>query len=269
MNTKKNIKKNNQIIKMFETIRESSILEYDEINPNEYISVDHFLRIFNAKYHGDIQLPNFEGPAVTVNKSGYGYVVLPPSDCFDNNMDYIYKISQDIVKLDNKVKGWVIDLRCNGGGSIMVFMLFALIFIPSEYEGLLFSMIKDSDDILFDLSVYNGTLYMRIKYLQGIEVFDIKEKLRRLKNTKNVKILVDEKSGSASEYISLILKSFGAKVYGAHESTMGLLNMSMGYIIDESTSIFFPNAYVYGKDNFKNNIYLTTEKNIKSEFLLP
>jgi len=269
MNTKKINKKNEQIIKVFEKIRELSVFEYPDIDPNTYISVEHFIRLFTQKYHSQYLLPSIELPNVTVNKSGYGYAVFPPSYSFSDNNREIYKISKSISKLDSKVKGWVIDLRSNGGGNVISYVLFSLIFISTDFEGQLVSIIKQEDDIILDLNLYNDILFIRHKYDQQIMSIEIKDRLKRLKNTKNIKILVDKNSGSASEFLCILLHSFGAKIYGEHDTTLGLLNLSVGYIIDEYITIFFPNAVVYNKDKLKNNVYITTTKNIKPEFLLP
>ena len=269
MNTKKINKKNTQIMKAFDKIREFSILEYPDIDPNNYISLEHFLRLFNQKYHSPAVLQTLEMPEVTINSHGYGYVVFPSSSSFNNDSNIIYKLSKQLSKIENKVKGWIIDLRGNGGGNIFIFSLFALIFIPSDFEGQLLSIIRHEDDIILDINVYDDILHMRHKYDQFITSTGIKDNLKRLKNIKNIKILVDKNTGSASEYVAIILKSFGAKIYGEHDTTMGLLNITVGYIIDEYITLFFPNSSVYNKDNFKNEVYINTDKKIKPEFLLP
>ena len=262
--------KNRQILKIFNKIKEHSLHEYDDINPDEYISPEQFIRLFSFKHYPfeNIYLNN-EKPKVIINKNGYGYISFPQPSLYDDNIEELFKLSQNIIKIEHKVKGWIIDLRSNTGGTELCFLLLIIIFIDIEYEGLLYSIIKNDNDIITDASIYNNTLFLRSKYAQQPRIYNIKDKLHRVKNKKNIKIIVDQYTGSGSEYVCLVLKSFGAKIYGEQDKTLGVLNLTSGYLIDDVISIHFPNAHVYDKNNLKNNIYIESIKNIKSQYLLP
>jgi C-terminal processing protease CtpA/Prc len=260
--------KNKQILKIFNKIRQQSVIEYDDINPDEYISVPHFIRLFSLYNHNNTS-HNKELPKLVKNKHGYGYIVLPPSRLYNNMDSYIYALSNNMAKIEKNVRGWIIDLRGNDGGSVYCFMLFILIFVDINYEGLLCSIIKGNNDIVADYSFYNNSLILRNKYEQMPTVINIKNELHRTSNNKNIKILVDKFTGSGSEYVCLVLKSFGAKIYGTDDKTYGLLNLTAGYLLDDSITLYFPNAFVYDKNNLKHNIYIDSTKNIKPDFLLP
>lgn len=262
-------KKNKAIMNIYNKIKKISLHEYDDINPEEYISPEHFVRLFTTSDKFAISTFWNEKPNVVVNKAGYGYIVFPPPSLFDNNINEIDKLSSKISKIENKVKAWVIDLRSNFGGFEHLFQYFVSIFIPDDYEGILYSIIKGDNDILHDVSIYNNDIINRQKYSQSISVHHIKKELIRTKIKKNIHVLVNDKTASGGEFVCLILKSFGAKIYGSTDKTSGALNMTSGYILDEHISVHFPNAFIYDKNNLKHNIYIESSLDIKKKFLLP
>jgi len=265
-----NNKKNNKILSIFNKMKQISAVEYpDTINPNEYTSVEQFIRIFTNHYHG----PGFgtsveENITVVLNSKNYGIITMPASKAFKHDDKTIFNLSKLIAKMEPKVKGWVIDLRSNTGGSINVFALFSLIFIPKEYEGILWTIMKSNNDILHEASTYNDVLYLRYKYSQNMHVINL-NKLHRTKNNNEIVILVDQYSFSGSEFVCLILKSFGAKIYGNFDQSGGALNLSCGYLVTDDMNMYFPNAFVYDKNNLKHYIYLETSGEIKDKYLLP
>lgn len=262
--------KNKEILKIFNTIRKYSLYQYDDIDPDNYISPQHFLRLFYSKYHPEIgTMDNFEKPQVTINSKGYGYIVFPPSSRFKDNYKEISKVSKSIVDLDEQAKGWVIDMRGNTGGAMDIFLLFITIFIPIKYQGTIFSLVKDDNDIIEHIGLYDNILYMRSKYSQYTHSFHLKDTIHRLTSKKQIYILVDNSTGSGSEYLCMVLKSFGAKICGSSENTRGILNLTVGYIIDDVLSIYFPNAFVYDKNNLKQDIYIKPDKEISPKYLLP
>lgn len=266
-----NNKKNSKILQIFKKIKEHSVDDYpDEIDPNKYLSVEQFIRILTFTY-GDKRFGTSlkENIQVAINKHKYGIIVLPSSKAFNDDENKIYELSKMLKKMDSKVKGWVIDLRSNTGGNLFIFALFTLIFIPGDYNGLIWSLMRSESEIISDVSIYNGILYMRQKYDQFVYSGNFENKLIRIGNNKRIKILIDDCTVSGPEFICLVLKSFGAKIYGDVNKSGGALSMTVGYIIDNDISMFFPNAYVYDKNNLEHNIYLETSNNIKSKYLLP
>lgn len=265
-------KKNKEIIKIFEIMRENSIIEYEDIDPNNYMSPNHFLRLFYAKYSPmyDLLPPsNVEKPQVAINKYGFGYIVLPQPIFFKNSSKEIGKLSKKLLEIENQIKGWVIDLRSNTGGLEYIYLLFIMIFVPIKYQGLLFSLIKDDDNIIHDVSVYNGVLHMRNKYNQSTSSIVLKNVISRLTKKRKINILVDKLTGSGSEYVCLVLKSFGAQICSEDESTLGILNLTVGYLINDVLSMYFPNAHVYDRNKIKQDIYIKVDKKIKPQYLLP
>lgn len=266
-----NNKKNNKILAIFKKMKEISDIEYpDEINPNEYTSVEQFIRVFTNQNHGvSFGTELKEKINVCINSHKYGIVTMPASKLFEDNVNDIYKLSKMVTKMEPKVKGWVLDLRSNTGGRIDIFSLFALIFIPQSYDGVLWTIMKSNNDILAEVSVYNNSLFMRYKYTQHTSVIDLEGKLFRVGNDKKVVVLVDQYSYSGSEFVCLILKSFGAKIYGDLNKSGGALNLTAGYLVSNDVTMFFPNAFVYDKNNLKHYIYLETSGKIKDKFFLP
>lgn len=262
------MKKNKKILEIFNTIKSISVIDpIEEINPNDYVTVEQFIRIYmcnNNRIYFSIH--NAETIEYSINKNNYCVIAFPPSDKFNHDCKEIFKFANRLKKLeqsDQYIRGYVIDLRSNTGGDSLIFSLFGLIFIDPDYEGLLYTVKKETnenkEDILFDHTVVNNNLIMRRKYSQDVNSFNI-SKLYRVKNNKNIKILLDNYSASGSEFLSMMLKSFGAKLYGIHDKSAGALNITVSYLLNNGITLRFPNAYIYDRNNLQHNIYLETKK---------
>lgn len=260
--------KNKKIINTLNLIKKYSVNTYpDDIDPNEHLSEEQFIRILTHNYN-DFGASLKEPIRIAINKHKYGIIVLPPSDAFNDDENEIYKLSKFLSKIESEVKGWVIDLRSNTGGAVHIFALFITIFLSEDYEGILWSIKKNNNDVIQDVSITHDMLHIRIKYQQYASSYEF-GKLVRLKENKKIKILIDEYSMSGSEFVCLVLKSFGAKIYNSSNRSGGALNRSAGYLVDPNISMYFPNAYIYDKNNLKNDIYIESAKTIKKKYFLP
>lgn len=261
-------KKNKDILKIFNIMKNLSILEYEDIDPEEYISVEHFLRIISYKYNkysNSLSYP--ETIQYRINRNNYCVICIPSLDYNNTTHSMIYELSKKLVKIDKDIKGWVIDLRSNTGGVGILFMLFMMIFIDTDYNGLLYSIKKDNDEIIHDCTVDNNILYTRNIYQQYVHKISLSN-LERVKN-KKIKILIDNYSASGAEYVAIILESFGAVIYGNHDKSLGALNLTSSFLIEGGITLYFPNAHFYDKNNLKHNIYLEISKPINKKYLLP
>ena len=253
------------ILNFYEKLKNQSAIKIDDkINPREYVSFEQFIKIINIKYYDCFfsffdSLKN-ESPFVKLNKYNYGYVYLPSIE-----YEHINKFYNDIKRFDQKYepKKWIIDLRGNYGGLIQSHIEIIIPFI--KIKGRLLSLKrKNLNELSLDVVINNDDyLKLRMESGQNDYTTDIL-KVYRVINNDDINILVDESTASAAEFIAIILKKLGAKIYG--KKTMGLTNLFLGHIF-KNVSLYFPISSFYDENLHEDGIHPDFNE-IKKEFYL-
>lgn len=297
--------KNNNIREVYNLIRNNYYkeIEIPNFNPDDYISIDHFLKIISVMYlkndrHFNAYKPIYytEVPLGCVNSHNQGYLYIPRTDYYMSK-ETCYRfiecahraISQ--LKIRN-IRDYVIDLRCNSGGLILLFIGCLCSFIKTR--GVLGTGIDSKGNekykyFLTDNEFYaaNGndkfaSLKIKPKHItdkvqkKDEEIFNSNTKIkpdihtRQLKSMiindyvpdmedydgmsitypliefDNITVLVDHGSGSASEYITSILKAEGARVCGY--KTIGIVTQNIS-ITHNDVHIVMPTCLFKNKNN--------------------
>lgn len=271
-------------------------ISVDNFDPNDYICVDHFLKILSVMYlKSDRHFNSYkpisytEVPLGCVNSSGHGYLYIPRTDYYLSKANCYRFVEcahnalvQIAMKLKNKQnKTYIIDLRCNAGGLLMIFVACIFSFIKTrgkigegidaqgniKYEHHISDTefyVKDSSGNKFihidakprDISnakisneqIYNSNTRLKAdvhtRQLKSIIVNDYIPDSENYDNfsicypridfTKLV-VLVDHGSGSASEFMTSILKAEGAEIYGS--KTIGIVTQNISFREDDVTVI--------------------------------
>lgn len=162
--------KNKKINELYELIKNNYCFEINinNFNPNDYISYEHFLKILCINYlkndrHFNIYKPlnYYEVPIGRINKYGNGYIYMPRTDYYItrellyeyiNNMHYVI-----ITMAKNGVRNYILDLRCNSGGLIILFMGCVLPFIRSR--GLLMKGINKDNEVKYEYHLEDDRFY--------------------------------------------------------------------------------------------------------------
>ncbi|WP_326981701.1 S41 family peptidase [Chryseobacterium sp. MYb264] len=224
---------------------------------------EQFISKFNTK-------PGFE---VKVIDGEYGYILMPSISSLDQTSDKIRKIAQPLydqiaeTKINNKLKGWIVDLRFNTGGNSEP-MLLALYDFLGDHEvwGTLDSDRKAGDKIKLSKGayIYNGK--------KNSEIIPKGELLDQTK----VAVITGLLTASSGEVTALAFKGRPHTIM-IGETTLGYttsniltklpfnfdMALTVGYDTDRN-GIFYekivPDIAVTKGDNFEN---LLMDKNIQ------
>lgn len=263
----------------------------DNFNPDNYICVDHFLKILSVMYlkcdrHFNSYRPisYTEVPLGCVNSNGYGYLYIPRTDYYlskANCYRFVECAHNALVQISRKLhdspnKTYVIDLRCNAGGLLMIFI--ACIFSFIKTRGLLGKGIDAQGNTKYEHHISDTEFYVSSyghKFIHidatprdiSHTVTQVKDATRKIYNSdvrlkpdvhnrqmksiivndyvpdsedyggfkicypriefNRVVVLVDHGSGSASEFITSMLKAEGAEIYGS--KTMGIVTQNISF----------------------------------------
>lgn len=299
--------RNSDITKIYQTIRNTYYkdLEIPNFNPDDYISIEHFLKIISVMYikndrHFNVYKPMayFEVPLGRINSHNQGYLYIPRTDYYislANCYRFIECAHRAIIQMSSQgIKDFVVDLRCNSGGLILLFIACVYSFIKSrgvigtgvdangntKYEYILedteFKANNDSftfasfkatpkniikpqtvkDDIINSNITIQPSEHTRIS--KSIIVNDYIPEDQNYEGMKicypvipvnNVTVLVDHGSGSASEYVTSILKAEGAKICGY--KTIGILTQNTSFK-QGNTTVILPTCLF---KNTKGEVY--------------
>lgn len=168
---------NSQITRIYNRIKSAYYKPIDipNFNPNDYISVEQFIKILSVIYlKSDRHFNSYkplsytEIPLGCVNSSGYGYLYIPRTDYYISKsncyrfVEYahnaIIQIALQLKNNSNK-KTYVIDLRCNSGGLLMLFIACLFPFIKTR--GLLGQGIDVNGNIQCEHHISENEFYVK------------------------------------------------------------------------------------------------------------
>lgn len=228
------------------------------LNEKNYISTLHCIYINRGKLFTSISEINYT-PCGYMMRNGYAFIWIPHFDSdliYDrNNFIQVYKVIKIINWLyKSNPKGWIIDLRGNTGGIIEFFMVAICQFID-EFElhgvdkhGESNSSIISRNDTFIYTNNHEEIFRMEYPYKSNIKI-------------DNIRILIDENTASAAEFITIILKKFkGAKIYG-HDSFGIITVMNDEYV--QNVNVIFPISQII----FDGEKIVPDEYGIPDEFL--
>lgn len=256
----------------------SSLKEVETIF--DYTKADHGQVYFNSiKYTGNfpgptqkdfseawvekfVSKPKFE---VKVLDNQYGYILVPEINLMDDSSKNVHNIAQVMydeiakIKSDNNIKGWIIDLRFNLGGTCVPMLL-----------GLY--------DFLGDNQIW-GTLDLNKEWTNKVRLekgkyFGDKKKISYIKpsgillDQAKVALLINKGTASSGEVVALAFKErvntifIGEQTYGATTSNIkvslpfnAVMALTIGFDGDRNGKFYktiTPDVEVLKKDNFDN-----------------
>lgn len=206
--------------------------------------------------------PKFE---VKVLNNQFGYILMPSIILLDNRK--VKKIAQSMydqiyeVKKSKNVKGWIIDLRFNTGGSVTPMLLALYDFLgDNEVWGTLDINKKRTDRVKLSKGKYKynskKTSYISLKG-------ELLDKVR-------VAVITNMATGSSGEVTALAFKGrqntifIGEKTYGAMTANVrrnlpfgAFIALTTSYECDRNGEFYekiFPDIKITGEDNFDDLI---------------
>lgn len=158
---------------------------------------------------------------------------------FDGNYDK--ELIQAMERLRNAgATDIVIDLRTNGGGSVLSATYFTSMLLPSSYEGKVFATLKRHKDNI------NGD--SEITFYANAQVDDKTViELPHLSNLQNIYFITSDYTASASEMLIMGLRTQGVKVV-----TVGTQSLGKDCGMDVITRPFGAKRYEYAPITFMN-----------------
>ena len=159
--------------------------------------------------------PSFE---VKVLDNNYGYILMPSMNFEDVSPENISKIAQPMydqiakIKSNNKLKGWIIDLRFNSGGHVYPMLLALYDFLGNNT---VWGELNIKRTITSTISLNNG------KYLQNKEVKYSINPAGKLLDKSKIAIITNIGTGSSGEITAIAFKERKNTIF-IGENTNGL-----------------------------------------------
>lgn len=200
---------------------------------------------------------------VLANK--YGYISVPPIILNSFDKKKLDEVSREFydkiyeIKSKNNIKGWIIDLRLNQGGTPYPMMLCLYDFLG---DNMVFQYLNEQKKTISQIRFEDGKLYDR----PGV-VTSIKPKGKMLTNAK-VAVLISPATASAGETVAMCFKGrkntifIGEKTTGLTTTNAeiitpynGNLALTMGYMADrnwKTYDVITPDIEVLKQDNFND-----------------
>ena len=193
-------------------------------------------------------------------ESNYGYILIPSNNTNDNLSIMAQAIQDSLCKLlTNKLKGIIIDLRANEGGSIYPMFTGLSQLIGDGVFGA-FNNIDGTNRVQWKLK--NGKFYQR-----GTIVASVKTNCSGSKKMK-VAVLLSQVTASAGEMVAIALKGrentifIGEKTYGLTTGNVTfkidghLLALSASFTEDRTGKVYnssvLPDIEIIEGDNFSD-----------------
>ncbi|MGE6394613.1 S41 family peptidase [Chryseobacterium scophthalmum] len=235
--------------------------------PSVEISWENFSKQWMTKF---ATKPQFEAKVLDEK---YGYILMPNISFDDFSSENVHKIAQPLydkiaeLKMNNKLEGWIVDLRFNTGGNSAP-MLLAL------YDLLGDNMVWGTLGI--DKKLINSTKLNKGVYDQGEKKSAYIKPKGELIDKSKVAILIGGLTASSGEVTALAFKGrantifIGEKTLGKTTSNMvvtlpfdAIMPMSTGYDCDRNGNYYKqipPDIIISKEDNFDD---LLQDKNIQ------
>lgn len=255
------------------------------------IGADHSKVMYQGKNYGptvDIKWENFSDAWMIKFKTKpefeakvldekYGYILMPNISFDDFSSENVHKIAQPLydkiaeLKANNKLDGWIVDLRFNTGGNLAP-MLLAL------YDLLGDNVVWGTLD--GDKKLINSTKLNKGVYDQGEKKPSYIKPSGELINKSKVAVIIGGLTASSGEVTALAFKGrantifIGEKTLGKTTSNMVVtlpfdarMPLSIGYDCDRKGNYYkqiIPDIVVSKQDNFDD---LLQDKNIQEAIL--
>jgi len=235
--------------------------------PSVEISWDNFSKQWMTKFASK---PQFE--AKILDKK-YGYILMPSISFNDFSSENVHKIAQPLydkileLKTNNKLEGWIVDLRFNTGGNSTAMLL------------ALYDLLGDNvvwGTLGIDKKLINSTKLNKGVYDQGEKKSAYIKPRGELIDKSKVAVLIGGLTASSGEVTALAFKGrantifIGEKTLGKTTSNMvvtlpfdAIMPMSTGYDCDRNGNYYKqipPDIIISKEDNFDD---LLQDKNIQ------
>lgn len=202
----------------------------------------------------------------TINKK-YGYINIPGIAMSDQDAENAHKIQQLIINAqrNNKIEGWIVDLRLNGGGTMFPMMTGLSGFFKDNQE--IGSFIDRENDYKDRWIIKNNDFYFE-DYQATDYQLPIIESTTAL-STQPVVVLTSRWTSSSGEVVAIAFKN-RPQTYFIGESTSGyttavswnplndnmVLQLTTSYYADRLENIYKgvpvePDLTIDGGDNFE------------------
>lgn len=235
--------------------------------PSVEISWENFSKQWMTKF---ATKPQFEAKVLDEK---YGYILMPSISFNDFSSENVHKIAQPLydkiaeLKTNNKLEGWIVDLRFNTGGNSTPMLL------------ALYDLLGDNivwGTLGIDKKLINSTKLNKGVYDQGEKKSAYIKPKGELIDKSKVAVLIGGLTASSGEVTALAFKGrsntifIGEKTLGKTTSNMvvtlpfdAIMPMSTGYDCDRNGNYYKqipPDIIISKEDNFDD---LMQDKNIQ------
>lgn len=235
--------------------------------PSVEISWENFSKQWMTKF---ATKPQFEAKVLDEK---YGYILMPSISFNDFSSENVHKIAQPLydkiaeLKTNNKLEGWIVDLRFNTGGNSTPMLL------------ALYDLLGDNivwGTLGIDKKLINSTKLNKGVYDQGEKKSAYIKPKGELIDKSKVAVLIGGLTASSGEVTALAFKGrsntifIGEKTLGKTTSNMvvtlpfdAIMPMSTGYDCDRNGNYYKqipPDIIISKEDNFDD---LLQDKNIQ------
>lgn len=235
--------------------------------PSVEISWENFSKQWMTKF---VTKPQFEAKVLDEK---YGYILMPSISFNDFSSENVHKIAQSLydkiaeLKTNNKLEGWIVDLRFNTGGNSTPMLL------------ALYDLLGDNvvwGTLGIDKKLINSTKLNKGVYDQGERKSAYIKPKGELIDKSKVAVLIGGLTASSGEVTALAFKGrsntifIGEKTLGKTTSNMvvtlpfdAIMPMSTGYDCDRNGNYYKqipPDIIISKEDNFDD---LLKDKNIQ------
>lgn len=235
--------------------------------PSVEISWENFSKQWMTKF---ATKPQFEAKVLDEK---YGYILMPSISFNDFSSENVHKIAQPLydkiaeLKMNNKLEGWIVDLRFNTGGNSTPMLL------------ALYDLLGDNvvwGTLGIDKRLINSTKLNKGVYDQGEKKSAYIKPKGELIDKSKVAVLIGGLTASSGEVTALAFKGrlntifIGEKTLGKTTSNMvvtlpfdAIMPMSTGYDCDRNGNYYKqipPDIIISKEDNFDD---LLQDKNIQ------
>lgn len=236
----------------------------DIMKPNYYLNINHFFVVAPKSLVVRPQRPKTGKycSMFNINRHGYAFIWFPRLD-FDED-EYVNRSNvYDMIKLlmflsELKPKGWIIDFRGNPGGIIEYFL--TIVAVMTGYKDCLYGY--DNRNNRNSSIIMDKTMSATI---DDVTLFSVKIPFVMKDKMKNVFILIDNNTASASEISTILLKrSLNATICG--ERSYGIISLMQSTTYQGYTFVYPVSKLKFDE---KNSDYITPDVDGIPDFLNP
>lgn len=231
------------------------------------VDIENYSEEWKAKYASK---PAFE---IKLLDGKFGYILMPPIKFTDTRSGNIHKIAQPLYdkiadfKTQNKIEGWILDLRFNTGGNSWPMLLALYDFLGDNEVG---GTIDVNKKVIAKIKLSNG------KYLDNTTKLSYINPKGELLDKARIAVITGLLTASSGEVTALAFKGrentvfIGEKTFGMTTANVknklpfdALLVLSTGYDCDRNENYYeriIPDIAISKQDNFND---LLLDKNIQ------